>query len=293
MAKSQNKLFCFGFGYTARHLAAALAADGWSIAGTCRRPDRQRALRAAGIEARLFDHGHALEGAAAALAGCTHLLVSVPPDADGDLVLRSHASDIAALDGLRWAGYLSTTGVYGDRDGGWVDEETELRPSGERGRRRCAAEAGWLELWRDHGVPVHIFRLAGIYGPGRSALDQVRNGTARRIVKPGHAFSRIHVDDIAATLQASMARPRPGAIYNVCDDASAPSSDVVDYACTLLEVDPPPATPFEDAALSPMAAGFYADNKRVRNTLIKTELGVELGYPDYRSGLTALLRGQG
>jgi nucleoside-diphosphate-sugar epimerase len=228
--------------------------------------------------------------AATALAGTTHLLLSVPPDAAGDPVLRHHAADIAALD-LAWAGYLSTTGVYGDRGGGWVDEEVALSPSGERGRRRVEAEAAWLDLWRRHGTPVHIFRLAGIYGPGRSALDQVRAGTARRIDKPGQVFSRIHVEDIAAVLEASMARPRPGAIYNLCDDDPAPPAEVILHACRLLGREPPPLVPFAEAEkeMSAMARSFWDDNRRVSNCRIKEELGVRLRYPDYKSGLAAIL----
>jgi len=170
-----------------------------------------------------------------------------------------------------------------------VHENSDLRPTSERGRRRLAAEAGWRGLWRDHGVPVHLFRLAGIYGPGRNALETVRSGRARRIVKPGQVFSRIHVDDIVAVLEASMARPNPGAAYNVCDDEAAPPQDVVAFACELLGVAPPSEVPFEAAELSDMARSFYAENKRVANARIKTELGVKLAYPDYRAGLRALL----
>jgi nucleoside-diphosphate-sugar epimerase len=191
---------------------------------------------------------------------------------------------------LRWIGYLSTTGVYGDRAGGWVDEEAPLIPTGERGRRRVAAEARWLDLVRRHGSLVHIFRLAGIYGPGRNALDTVRAGRAQRIVKPGQIFSRIHVADIAQVLRASMAKPEPGAIYNVCDDDPAPPADVVAFACDLLGVPCPPPVPFDEAKLSQMALSFYADSKRVSNRRIKEELGVRLLYPSYRDGLAALLK---
>ena len=199
-------------------------------------------------------------------------------------MLDHHARDLAALPRLRWLGYLSTTGVYGDRGGGWVDESDARLPSGVRGRRRVAAEDGWLALHRDRGLPVHVFRLAGIYGPGRNALATVRAGTARRVDKPGQVFSRIHVDDIVAVLRASMARPAPGAVYNVADDDPAPPQDVVAYAAELLGVAPPPLVPFAEAALSPMARSFYDDSKRVRNDRIKRELGVRLAYPDYPRG---------
>jgi nucleoside-diphosphate-sugar epimerase len=288
-------LFCFGLGYTALALAERLRRQGWRVAGTCRSAEQQGALAERGIAAQLFERagdgtGRRLADPAAALAEATHLLVSVPPDAEGDPVLDGHATDIARRAGaLRWLGYLSTTGVYGDRAGATVDEASPLRPSGERGRRRVAAEAGWLALWRDHGIPVHLFRLAGIYGPGRSALDAVREGRAQRIDKPGQIFSRIHVADIAAVLEASMARPNPGAAYNVCDDLPAPPQEVIAFACELLGRAPPPLIPFAEAELSPLARSFYADSKRVDNRRIKAELGIRLAYPDYRAGLRAIL----
>jgi nucleoside-diphosphate-sugar epimerase len=277
------RLFCFGFGYSAEALAIRLTAAGYDIAGTCRSEARRKELQAMGIEAYLFDRGRPLENAAAALKGTTHLLSSVPPDAAGDAVLDQHAADIAGLR-LAWAGYLSTTGVYGDRQGGWVDENTSLAPTTERGRRRVAAEAAWQQL----ALPLHRFRLAGIYGPGRSQIDTVRAGTAQRIDKPGQVFSRIHVDDIATVLAASIAMPNPGAAYNVCDDEPAPPSDVVAYACQLLKLPPPPLVPFAEAQLSEMGRSFFAESKRVGNRRIKAELGVELRYPNYREGLAAL-----
>jgi nucleoside-diphosphate-sugar epimerase len=215
----------------------------------------------------------------------------VPPDRSGDPVFDICGEEIAALSGLAWLGYLSTTGVYGDRGGDWVDETSELSPSGERGRRRVQAERAWLDLWRRCGLPVHIFRLAAIYGPARSPFAALRAGTARRIDKPGQVFSRIHVEDLAQILRASIIRPRPGAIYNVCDDKAAAPEAVVAYAARLLGLPPPPLVPFEAAELSPMARSFYDDNKRVANTLIKDELGVQLRYRDYRAGLAAILAG--
>jgi nucleoside-diphosphate-sugar epimerase len=277
-------LFCFGFGYTARLLARRLAAKGWIVGGTCRTEGK---ASGAGSPVEVFDRDHPLSREA--LDGVTHLLVSVPPDAAGDSVLAVHGEDIAEIDGLRWLGYLSTTGVYGDRGGGWVDETAELSPSGERGRRRAAAEAGWLDLWHRRGVPVHIFRLAGIYGPGRNPFEALRAGTAKRIDKPGQVFSRIHVGDLASVLAASIGRPRPAAVYNVCDDDPAAPEAVVAHAAGLLGMPAPPLVPFEAAELSPMARSFYDDNKRVSNQLIKRELGVTLRYPNYRAGLAAIL----
>jgi len=278
-------LFCFGLGYTALALARRLQAEGWRITGTCHEAARQEELARLGIEAWIFDRNRPLADPAAALATCTHLLSSVPPDDAGDPVLEVHRSAIAARRDLPWAGYLSTTGVYGDRLGGWVDETSELRPTGPRGRHRVAAEAAWSAL----GVPVHIFRLAGIYGPGRSAFDALRAGRAQRIDKPGQVFSRIHRDDIVQVLRASMTRPRAGGIYNLCDDDPAAPADVVAYAASLLGLAPPPLVPFGEAKLSEMARSFYDDNKRVRNDRIKQELGVRLTYPDYRAGLAAIL----
>ena len=284
---SGSHLFCFGLGYSAQALARRLVASGWMVTGTCRSTERRASLRASGFSAILFNRNRPVD--TTALNGVTHLLVSVPPDAAGDPVLALHVSDIATLAGLSWLGYLSTTGVYGDRGGGWVDETAELLPTGERGRRRVAAEQGWLKLWRDRAAPVHIFRLAAIYGPGRNAFDALRAGAAKRIDKPNQIFSRIHVEDLASVLIASMERPRPGAVYNVCDDNPASPEAVVAYAAELLGVDAPPLVPLAAARLSPMARSFYDDNKRVANRLIKTELGVSLRYPDYRTGLAAIL----
>ena len=285
-----SQLFCFGLGYSAGFLARGLAADGWAVAGTTREPPSGAADAVSGRGLHVFSRERPLSDPDAALAGTTHVLLSVPPDQHGDPVLDCHGDALARLAGLRWLGYLSTTGVYGDRGGGWVDEDTPPRPTGERGRRRLAAERAWQALARDRGLPLHVFRLAGIYGPGRSALDAVRQGRAQIVDKPGHVFSRIHVEDLAAVLRAAMDRPRPGAIYNVCDDEAAAPGDVIAFACALLGVTPPAPVPFATAALSPMARSFYADNKRVANRRIKAELGVRLRYPTYREGLTALLR---
>jgi nucleoside-diphosphate-sugar epimerase len=276
-----KRLLCFGLGYTARALARRLG-DDWKTVGT---------TRDSGSECLRFARDRKLPSAV--FSGVTHILLSIPPDDTGDPVLDSHGQDIAALKSLRWVGYLSTTGVYGTRDGGWVDENSELRPTAPRSARRVAAEVAWLDLWRTNGVPVHIFRLAGIYGPGRSAFDALRAGTARRINAGAQVFSRIHVDDIASVLLASIGKPRPGAVYNVCDDAPAAQEAVIADAARLLGITPPPLVPFAAAGLSPMARSFYADDKRVSNALIKQELGIELHYPDYRAGLAAILAAGG
>jgi nucleoside-diphosphate-sugar epimerase len=286
-------LFCFGFGYTAGRLARRLASSranrlggGWRVTGTAR-ADRVRG----GVELTGFGRSAPLAELPERLAGVSHVLVSIPPDDAGDPVADLHGAALAALPGLRWLGYLSTTGVYGDTGGAWVDETAPLAPGTDRASRRAAAERAWLALWRDRGLPVHVFRLPGIYGPGRSAIDQLRAGTARRVDKPGHVFSRVHVDDIAGVLAASMAAPDPGAIYNVADDEPAPQAEVVAYAAELLGIDPPPLVPVDDPGLSPMARSFYAECRRVSNAKIKETLGVRLRYPSYREGLASILAG--
>lgn len=289
------RLFCFGLGFTAAAVAAAVRGATARVAGTARSKEAASALAAQGFEAFAFDGAAPMMNAPQVLAGATHVLISVPPDAEGDPVLRCHGGDLvrllSAAPPLRWVGYLSTTAVYGDRGGEWVDEETPCAPTTARAERRLAAETAWLDLHRERGLPVHIFRLAGIYGPGRNAIVEARRGAARRIHKPGQVFSRIHVEDIAQVVLASMARSNPGRVYNVCDNEPAPGEDVVAHAFQLIGQKPPAAVPFDDAAagLSEMARSFYADNKRVRNDRIKRELGVILRYPNYRIGLEALL----
>ena len=279
-------LLSIGHGYTARALARRLLPLGWQITGTTRSDLKADVMRQAGLRPLIWQ----VDDLGEALATTTHLLSSVAPEDGHDPVLAAERGTIAAAaPHLKWVGYLSTTGVYGDHGGGWVDETTPLTPTTRRGRDRVAAEADWQALAEETGLPLHIFRLAGIYGPGRGPFAKVRSGTARRIIKPGQVFSRIHVDDIAAVLEASMERPNPGAIYNVCDDLPAPPEDVIAEAARLLGEPIPPAVPFEEADLSPMARSFYAESKRVRNDRMKSELGVALTYPDYRSGLEALL----
>ncbi|MDK3017736.1 SDR family oxidoreductase [Pseudodonghicola flavimaris] len=276
-------LLCIGMGYSARALAARLLPEGWRVLGTSRSPERAAELTALGVEPVVWPG----DGPLPQLVEASHVLVSVAPGPDGDPVLAALGPDFTtAAAHLDWVGYLSTTGVYGDHGGGWVDEETPLTPSTRRGQQRVAAEAGWAAT---PGLPLHIFRLAGIYGPGRGPFAKVRAGTARRIVKPGQVFSRIHVDDIAQVLAASIAHPNPGAIYNVCDDDPAPPEAVIAHAAELLGLPLPPEEAFETAEMTPMARSFYAESKRVWNDRIKRELGVKLIYPTYREGLAALL----
>ena len=281
-----HTLLSIGHGYSAQALGRFLAPSDWRVIGTTRSPEKAAALQKQGVKPKIWPGSDLTE----ALASATHLLISTAPDADGDPVLKALCDPISdAARHLQWVGYLSTTGVYGDHQGGWVDETTPLSPSTERGRNRVAAETEWQALAANTGLPLHIFRLAGIYGPGRGPFAKVRKGTARRIIKPGQVFSRIHVDDIAQTLGASIAHPQPGGIYNLCDDDPAPPQDVIAYAAELLGVPIPPAVDFTTAELSEMARRFYAESKRVSNQKIKSALGVRLMYPDYRAGLRALL----
>ena len=277
-----STLLSLGHGYSARALARRLVPQGWRVIGTTRNPAKAEAFRSEGVEPLLWPGD-----LAPALAKATHILCSAAPDAKGDPFLQSVPGIAQA--GAVWVGYLSTTGVYGDHDGGWVDEATPLTPQSDRGRQRVLAE----DQWRATGLPLHVFRLAGIYGPGRGPFEKLRDGTARRIVKPGQVFSRIHVDDIAQVLEASIRQPRPGAAYNVCDDNPCPPDEVIGYAARLLGLPEPPAVPFAEVepTMTPMARGIYNESKKVRNDRIKDDLGVKLLYPDYPQGFAALLAG--
>ncbi|WP_322891143.1 MULTISPECIES: SDR family oxidoreductase [unclassified Yoonia] len=276
-------LLSFGHGFSADALAQILLKQDWRIIGTTRSEDKAARLHQRGVEPRIWPGADMRP----ALDAATHLLISAAPDEHGDPVLATLHDEIASRAGqFAWVGYLSTTGVYGDHDGEWVDETTPLTPATKRGIARVQAEAAWAAI---PGLPLHIFRLAGIYGPGRGPFAKVRDGSARRIIKPGQVFSRTHVADIAQVLAASIARPNPGGIYNVCDDDPAPPEDVIGYAAELLGLPLPPAEDFATAEMTPMARSFYAESKKVRNDRIKDELGVRLIYPDYRAGLRALL----
>ncbi len=285
-----KKIFCFGYGYSCDYLGhELLLSQDWNVSGTTRDHEKCESLKERGIQAHIFDYEHPLSDPQSIFEGITHLVISTPPGDEGDPAFLMHAQDILKIPTLEWVGYLSTTGVYGNRDGQRVDEGSEIQPSSQRGSRRAMAEEQWLSLLETKGLPVHIFRLAGIYGPGRSALDSVRAGIARRIEKPGQAFNRVHVEDIAQVLRASMAQPNPGRIYNICDDEPASSDSVIAYACELLKRSPPPLVPYEEANLAPITASFYEDNKRVDNERIKQELGVSLKYKNYRDGLRACM----
>ena len=282
-----SHLMCLGLGYSARYLAGDLARLGWRITGTTRHAAGLSDIERLGYAAVVFDGETVTNEVRLALAEANHVLISAPPSADGDPILRVLAADLAAAR-PKWIGYLSTIGVYGDANGGWVDEETPPNPLAERSVRRLRAERQWLEFGEFHGLRVEIFRLAGIYGPGQSAVESVLAGTARRIVKPGQVFNRIHVVDIAQVVQAALAGPPRHAIYNVTDDEPAPPQDVVAFAAQCLRLPPPPEIAWEEAGLEGMAASFYAENKRVSNRRIKDALGISLTYPTYREGIAAL-----
>lgn len=271
-------LLTLGHGYSAQALARCLLPLGWQVTGTTRDADHARTMARDGVTPILLptDIGPAV-------AVASHILISAAPDEGDDPFLRDFGPVLCAAK-PEWVGYLSTTSVYGDRAGGWVDEDSELRPVTERGRERVRAEGEWLAS----GLPVHVFRLAGIYGPGRGPLEKARRG-GPAVVKPGQVFGRIHVDDIAQVLLASIRQPNPGRIYNVCDDEPAPAEDVLDHAAALLGLPAPRRVAFDPTGMSEMARSFYAECKRVRNDRIKSELGVRLADPTYREGLAAQL----
>jgi nucleoside-diphosphate-sugar epimerase len=284
-----SRLFAFGLGFSAKTLAARLAERGWTIVCTAREEPKISQLRASGYEVTRFSADRRNEGLADLLHGTTHLLHSIPPGDDGDPVLACYRDEIAKLGTLEWIGYLSTVGVYGDQHGNWVSEKTPPKPNSARTEARVKAEQAWLDFGKEIGVPVQVFRLAGIYGPGRSVFDKLAAGTARRINKDGQVFSRIHVEDIATVLEASIAKPHAGAIYNVADNEPAAPGDVVAHAAKMIGVEPPPEIDFEEADLSPMARSFYQGSRKISNALIKSELGVELRYPTFREGLRSLM----
>jgi len=286
----KKRLFCIGFGYTANALSRILIKHGWSVAGTTSKAEKASHMAASGITAHLW-HDKAFNPTW--LEAASALLISAPPSEKGCPALAAAGETIADnTKALNWIGYLSTNGVYGDHQGKWVDEQSELRANSMRAKRRINAEELWTNHAAAHSLPLKIFRLPGIYGPSRSALDSVRTGTARRIYKRDQVFSRMHVDDIVAALKADIDQPYSFGLFNLADDEPAPPQDVIEYACKLLNCEPPPLVPLEQAALSEMAKSFYADNKRVSNKRMKDALGITLQYPTYREGLASILKGE-
>lgn len=285
------RLFVFGLGYVGAAFSRALLARGWGIAATARDQDQADRLRVQGITVADPDDREAM---AAALAGVNAILITAPPGPDGCPALESIIPALAQAQAFPdWIGYLSTTGVYGDFEGRWVFETSPLKAQSVEGARRVGAERDWRQVGRGMGLTVTTFRLPGIYGPGRSALDRLRAGEGRRIVKPGQVFSRIHLDDIVTGLLASLERPRAGGIYNLVDDEPAPPQDVMEHAARLLGVPVPPDLPFNELGMSPATRRFYAENKRVSNARAKAELGWRPAYATYREGLAAILEAGG
>jgi nucleoside-diphosphate-sugar epimerase len=285
-------LICFGLGYSAQHFVETFGQKFDRIVGTVRSAERADTLNAhpsGRLKALIFDGSSATPDLRVAIAEADAALVSVPPDDNGDPVVRACGEVLAHARRLRGIVYLSTIGVYGDRGGAWVDEATPPQPGAARSRERLAAEQAWLDFGARRGIAVAILRLAGIYGPGQNALVQIASGKARRIVKPGQVFNRIHVGDIAQAIDAAFAR-RAFGIFNVADDEPTPPADPIVFAAQLMGVEPPPEIPFEQAApsMSPMALSFWQECRRVRNDKLKRELGVRLRYPTYREGLRAL-----
>lgn len=284
------KLFVFGFGYSATHFVARFGARFTAIHGTVRSPEKAGELKRAGVTPLLFDSatGDADPAILPALDAADVILVSVQPTPTGDPALARFGEAVAAAPAWRRLVYLSTIGVYGDHDGRWIDETTPPDPANDRGATRLAVEAAWLALGAPPRRQVAVLRLAGIYGPGRSVVDDLREGSARRIDKPGQVFNRIHVADIAGAIAGAFDSPAAQGVWNVTDDEPAPAPDVVAYGAELLGVEPPPLTPFDTAALSPMARSFYSANRRVANAAVKRDLGLVLLYPTYREGVAAL-----
>ena len=283
-------LFVFGLGYSASYYVRTRSTDYKQITATVRSADKRDALAREGVHAFVFSPTQIDDGLLEALANADRLLVSIPPSANGDPALARFSDAVAAAPRLRAIVYLSTIGVYGDHAGAWIDETTAPVPSNERSVWRLAAEAGWRDVARRKGIAAHVLRLAGIYGPGQNALMNLRAGTAKRIIKKGQVFNRIHVEDIARATDAAFAFSDPHAdrVWNVCDNEPAPPQDVVTYAAKLLRVEPPAEIDFATAELSPMARSFYSECKRCSNRAMREELGVALACPTYREGIDQL-----
>lgn len=282
-------LFVFGFGYTAAACAKALNPDHWRVFGTSRSAEGAKAIGQSAAHGFVFSEEtpRATE-LIEALGKATHLLVSIPPNEKGDPVLKALPDTLSTVPNLEWIGYLSTIGVYGDHDGDWIDETTPAKPQSDRSKRRLGAETAWQAFAEQQNLSLQIFRLAGIYGPGRSAIERVRSGRARAIIKPGQVFNRTHVTDAAAAIVAGMAGAGRHQIYNLTDDLPAPPQDPLNFAADLIGAPPPPQVAYENAELSQMARSFYSENKRVKNGRMRSDLGVELRFPTFREGLTAI-----
>jgi len=275
-------LLSIGHGFTAREFGTHVQNQGWQVIGTTRSNAKAQRLRDLGVEPIVWPGGNLND----AIHQATHILVSAAPDENGDAFLNAYRDQVLSATHLKWIGYLSTTGVYGDHQGAWVDEDTPVVPTTKRGHHRAFAEQQWLAT----DLPIHVFRLAGIYGTGRGPFEKLRNGTARLVKKKGQVFGRIHVEDITQCLFASAMSPNAGRIYNLSDDEPAAPEDILTYAATLLNMPAPPEVDFDTAEMSPMARSFYSECKRVRNDRLKDELGITLKYPGYKDALDAMFR---
>ncbi len=288
------RAFFFGLGFSSQRAAQIMHQSGafTDTLGTVRTPEKAAAITNAAYSALVFDGkapgpdvGQALK------SGVTHIVLSIAPDENGDPVLRHHRADLDAAADLQWLCYYSTVGVYGDFGGDWIDETVPLVPRNMRSDYRVIAEQQWRDYAAERGVPLTILRLAGIYGPGRSTFDKLREGTARRVIKPGQVFNRIHVEDIARVTMLA-AEKRLDGTFNMADDEPAPPQDVIEYAAKMIGIPVPPDLPFETAEMTPMQKSFYRDNKRVSNKAIKTALGIDMLYPTYRAGLAQILESE-
>lgn len=288
---SENNLLIFGMGYSARVFAKRMIDRGWRVSGTARSRSGRAKIADLDATALHFDSDEAAisDALKSAIAAASHVLISAGPDATGDPVLKRARDALAVSDNIRWIGYLSTVGVYGDHDGAWVDETSECRPVSKRSLYRVKAEREWLEFAQETDKKIQLFRLGGIYGPGSNPLEKLRAGRSRRIDKPGQVFSRIHVEDIANTLEAAVTRKSDHVVFNVVDNEPAPPQDVIAYGAKLLGMEPPPLVAFDDADMTDMARSFYGENKRVSNARLREDLRVTLSYPTYREGLKALV----
>lgn len=286
MSGSGKHLLAFGCGYSAQRLAKRLLSEGWTVSGTTRSETGATLLKSARISPLIWDGTAPL--AAEAFKGVTHILISVPPGAEGDLCLGQHRAALAASDSLEWVGILSTTGVYGDSGGAWITEDFPPAPLTEANERRLEMEQGWLAFRADHDIAVQVFRLPGIYGPERSPFARLRAGTARRIIKEGQVFNRVHVDDIVQACRLGIVRPNAGPVFHIADGMPAPTDEVLAEAAEIADLPLPEVVEIEEAGLSPIALRFYAECKRLDISRARTQLGFEPIYANYREGLQAI-----
>ena len=287
----KKKLFCFGMGYVASFFSEKLASIGWSISTTCRLKEKQVQLKKKGFDAFLISSNSFVSNLEKILEDVTHILVSIPPYDDGDPVIKHYKKQVSSMKNLEWIAYLSSTGVYGNHNGEWINEKTKPLPTNTRGKRRLLAEKQWLDAFENHNISMNIFRLSAIYGPGRNSFLRIKEGREKRIIKKNLFFSRIHVEDVIGYLYESAKTMKVGGLYNVADDEPAPPQDITTYACNLLGVTPPPIEIYNEKIFSNKQGNFYLDSKKVSNRRIKEVLEYQLKYKSYRDGLKSILYG--